>query len=249
LAAEQAKQAAEQAMKNLRSGQVFKDCPDCPELVVVTAGTFNMGGDYSNNSPVHRVAVQTFSIGRTEVTQGQWRSLMGSNPSHFKDCGESCPVEKINVQEAKEFLKRLSLKTKKRYRLPTEAEWEFACLAQGKHDKYCGIGDLNAIAWWAFNYGNSGKVTHPVAQLEPNAIGIFDMTGNVAEWVEDCDNSNYRGAPVDGTAWTTGNCGSRVVRGGGAYWVDIGLEGKYRHSTFSGTRDGFIGFRAVREIP
>lgn len=199
--------------QEMRPGKVFKDCADCPEMVILSAGSFDMGsnnGD-SDEKPVHTVRIgNPFAMGKTEVTQGQWRSIMGSNPSLFSSCGDDCPVEGVSWDDAKIFIQRLSVKTGKAYRLPSEAEWEYACRAGGTHT-YCGGEDIDSVAWYKSNSGNN---THSVATKQANAWGLHDMSGNVWEWVEDCWTKNYNGAPTDGNAWTSGGCDRRVLRGG-----------------------------------
>jgi formylglycine-generating enzyme required for sulfatase activity len=209
---------AERAAQEMRPGKVFKDCADCPELVVLPAGSFEMGSSDGNadEKPVHSVQIKSFSMGTTEVTQAQWQTVMGSNPSDFKNCGVDCPVENVSWDDAQEFIKRLNAKTSKTYRLPSEAEWEFACRAGGRHE-YCGSDDINSVAWYgayANPVGNSQKSTNPVKRKQANAFGLYDMSGNVWEWVQDCWNNNYNRAPSDGSAWQSGNCSVRVLRGG-----------------------------------
>ena len=196
-------------------GTTIKDCADCPEMVVIPAGSFEMGSYDDASRPVHRVNIAGFLMGKTEITQGQWKAVMGSNPSSFGSCGDDCPVESVSWNDAQEFVQRLSQKTGKQYRLPSEAEWEYAARA-GSTTKYS-FGDADAqlteYAWYGTNK------TQRVAQKRPNAFGLFDMHGNVWEWTQDCWNANYSGAPTDGSAWTTGCSGSRVLRGGS--WIDI----------------------------
>ena len=192
-----------------QAGAVFKDCDECPEMVVIPGGSFEMDGIGSDRSLIHLVTLDSFSLGRTEVTRGQWRAIMGDSPSKSPACGDTCPVEFVSLEEVKQFISRLNAKTGKSYRLPSEAEWEYACRA-GRRDAYCGSGRADDVAW---HYGNSGRSSHPVAGKKANAWGLYDMSGNVWEWTEDCWNGNYIGAPTDGTPWTTGDCSSRVVRG------------------------------------
>ena len=207
-----------------RAGQTTKDCSDCPEMVVIPAGSFEMGSNESaDEQPVHRVYVPSFLIGKTEVTQGQWKAVMGSNPSYFGSCGDDCPVERVTWNEAQVFAQRLSQKTGKQYRLPSEAEWEYAARA-GSNTKWS-FGDnesqLGDYAWFS---ANSQNKTQRVAQKKPNAFGLFDMHGNVREWTQDCWHDNYAGAPTDGSAWTTScNNNRRVLRGGfwGLYPADL----------------------------
>ena len=202
-----------------RAGQTIKDCADCPEMVVIPAGSFEMGSNESTDErPVHRVYVPSFLIGKTEVTQGQWRAVMGSNPSSFGNCGDDCPVERVSWNDAQDFVQRLSQKTGKQYRLPSEAEWEYAARA-GSSSKWS-FGDVQyQLGDYAWHGGNSQGKTQRVAQKRPNAFGVYDMHGNVWEWVQDCWHSSYSGAPTDGSAWTTGCSSSgRVLRGGS--WVN-----------------------------
>ncbi|MCC6539966.1 MAG: formylglycine-generating enzyme family protein, partial [Bryobacterales bacterium] len=212
--AEAAKKAEEAKLAARRPGRVFQDCPDCPRMVVVPAGEFLMGspdseaGRFESEGPQRTVRIRrAFALGRSEVTQGEWRAVMGSNPSSFSGCGDDCPVERVSWNDAREFARRLSEKTGKRYRLPTEAEWEYACRAGGS-DLYCGGGGVDALAWYG---SNSSARTQRVAQKRPNAFGLYDMSGNVWEWTEDCWNANYNGAPIDGSAWLTGDCSNRVI--------------------------------------
>jgi formylglycine-generating enzyme required for sulfatase activity len=223
-------------------GTVFKDCDDCPEMVVIPAGSFEMGGTLPIETPRHRVTLRAFSMGRTEVTQGQWRSIMGTSPSKFSACGDTCPVETVSWADAQAFVKKLSAKTGKQYRLSSEAEWEYACRAGGQ-DKYCGSGRVNDVGWYD---ANSGGSTRPVGGKQANAWGLHDMSGNVWEWTEDCWKENYNGAPTDGSAWTTGNCSQRVLRGGswGNDPQDLRAADRGRDST--AIRNDYLGFRVAR---
>ena len=207
-------QAVSQTPRVQSTVAAIKDCADCPEMIAIPAGSFDMGSnDDVDSLPVHRVNVRGFLLGKTEVTQGQWTAVMGNNPSKFSQCGENCPVEKVSWFEAQEFSKRLSQKTGKQYRLPTEAEWEYAARS-GSRTRW-GFGDdeniLGEFAWYS---DNSNNKTHPVAEKRPNAFGLYDMHGNVWEWTQDCWNANYSGAPIDGNAPTFGICSRRVARGG-----------------------------------
>lgn len=224
----------------------FRDCADCPEMFVLPGGSFEMGsldGD-SDEKPVHRVTVASFAIGRTEVTQAQWRAVMESNPSHFDDC-ESCPVETVSWDDVQEFLHRLNAKTDQQYRLPTNAEWEYAGRAGAPYE-YCGGDDAAPVAWYS---RNSQDRTHPVGGLQPNAFGLVDMSGNVLEWVEDCWNDDYLGAPTDGTAWLSGDCRRRVVRGGS--WTDRAKHIRaFSRFWYAGNLAfSYAGFRVAKSEP
>jgi len=159
-------------------------------MVTVEGGTFMMGCTKEQESdcfklerPAHKVYVSTFQIAKYEVTQAQWEAIIGSNPSHFSNCGE-CPVESINWINAQAFIERLNKLTGMKFRLPTEAEWEYA--ARGgrisKGFKYAGSNNPDLVAWHS---GNSNERTHPVGQKNPNELGLYDMSGNVFEWCQD----------------------------------------------------------------
>jgi formylglycine-generating enzyme required for sulfatase activity len=316
----------------IKPGEVFRDCAECPEMVILPAGEFNMGSNNGDKDeqPAHRVTIaKMFAIGKTEVTQGQWRALMrttkaqggsesslgelvgklkhilpqhkkdvtedhfsaimesspesykncgddctaeqrrarresaergtaestgnqvfvDNNPSYFKNCGDECPVEQVSWTEAQNYIQKLNSKTGKQYRLPSEAEWEYACRG-GAKTEYCGSDNVESVAWFgAYSNpsGNSGKNTHAVATLSANGFGLFDMSGNVWEWVDDNYHSNYYGAPNDGSSWS-GNTSRHTLRGGS--WsskpqeVRAAVRGKGEPSN-----RGSVGFRVVRVLP
>ncbi|RPJ84263.1 MAG: formylglycine-generating enzyme family protein [Acidobacteria bacterium] len=180
-------------------------------FVEVPAGSFDMGSDVrAPEQPVHRVSVAGFWMGVTEVTQAQWQAVMGSNPSHFKQAGPDAPVEMVTWEDAQAFIRKLNaLEPDRRYRLPSEAEWEYACRAGMREDPY---GPVEAIAWVA---ENSGGTTHPVGLKQPNAFGLHDMFGNVPEWVQDTWHPDYKGAPTDGSASEGTDSPYHPLRGGG----------------------------------
>jgi formylglycine-generating enzyme required for sulfatase activity len=214
------------------------------EFILISAGSFMMGstngGD--NEKPVHQVTIsQAFYMGKYEVTQGQWQSVMGSNPSNFKDCGGNCPVEKVSWDDAQNFVNKLNESNDGfRYRLPTEAEWEYACRA-GTTGDYAG--NLSEMAWYS---ENSGSKTHAVGGKQPNAWGLADMHGNVWEWCQDWYHETYYGAPTDGSAWLSGGEQKyRVLRGGSSYNNASVLRSAYRSYYTPDFRDSFSGFRVV----
>ena len=235
------------------------------EMVTLPGGTFQMGCgpkdgecvDYENEKPRHHVTVPAFAMAKTEITQGQWQAVMGSAPPelHFKDCGKDCPVEHVSWDEVQEFIKTLNQKTGGHYRLPSEAEWEYACRA-GQDTLYCGGNDPDEVAWYGgmdlleeVEYGNSGDKPHPVHGKQANAFDLYDMSGNVWEWVQDCYHDSYQGAPVDGSAWSGGaECAFnfRVDRGGS--WDDNPLLLRSGNRVSDNLAFGNIGFRLARDF-
>ncbi|TNE58364.1 MAG: hypothetical protein EP344_10145 [Bacteroidetes bacterium] len=199
----------------------LEPCSGCPEMILVQGGRFAMGCDDKQGEackaatqPAHLVSVRNFYIGKTEVTQAQWQAIMGANPSRFSNCSR-CPVESVTYEEVQAFIQRLNAQTGNRYRLPTEAEWEFAARGGNSTGRnlYAGHSKvLGQVAWYA---GNSGRKTHPVKDRRSNELGIYDMSGNVQEWCADLWHDNYEGAPDNGNTWKTGGAsGFGVVRGG-----------------------------------
>lgn len=184
------------------------------EMVVIPPGQFMMGSadgqGESDEHPQHQVQINyRFHMGKFEVTQAQWRAIMETKPSNFRDC-DQCPVV-ASWNDAKEFCSRLTralfIWTGLVYRLPSEAEWEYACRA-GTTGDYAG--DLGSLAWW----GPLEGLPHAVGTKQPNGFGLYDMHGNVWEWCEDWYHPDYDGAPADGSAWLTGGEKGRVFRGG-----------------------------------
>ncbi|RLD58109.1 MAG: sulfatase-modifying factor protein, partial [Bacteroidetes bacterium] len=160
-------------------------------MVFVKGGTFQMGSNNggTDEKPVHRVSLDDFYIGKYEVTQKQWRKIMGNNPSHFFGC-DNCPVETVSWNDVQKFITKLNQKTGQHYRLPTEAEWEYAARGGSFESptKYAGNNYVDKVAWY---YNNSNEKTHPVGEKKPNKIGIYDISGNVWEWCSDWYSNNY----------------------------------------------------------
>jgi formylglycine-generating enzyme required for sulfatase activity len=230
-----------------QAGEVFKDCAECPEMVVIPAGRFLMGsppseaGRSADEGPQRWVDVARFAMGKFEVTQRQWEAVMGSNPSHFRACGPDCPVENVSWNDAQEFVRRLSQRTGQNYRLPSEAEWEYAARA----------GTTTAYFWGdAFDAGranNNSSRTVPVGRYGVNAFGLHDIYGNVWEWVQDVWRNSYVGAPSDGSAWVTGGDQSwRVLRGGSWGNSPLSLRSAFRVRSWPVSRDYVSGFRIAR---
>ena len=205
-----------------KAGNILRDHSLTPEMVVIPAGEFIMGGNgFDREQPIHRVKIPQFAIGKAPVTQAQWKALMGNNPSHFQgDGNDNCPVEQVSWDDTQQYIAKLNALTGQKYRLPSEAEWEYACRA-GSTGEWCFGDDESQLTHYAWYQDNSDGKTHPVGQKRPNAFGLYDVHGNVWEWVQDCWNENYHGAPTDGSAWLTGDCRQRVVRGG-SWFNDVG---------------------------
>ena len=218
------------------------------ELVLIPAGEFRMGAEngHDNEKPVHLVRLShPFYMGKYPVTQGQWEAVMGTNPSHFTD-DPSLPVESVSWHDVQEFLRRLSEKEGgKPYRLPTEAEWEYAARA-GTATAYCfgdNSGQLQEYAWYGENSGNR---THPVGQLKPNAWGLYDVHGNVWEWIQDWyDATYYQRSPAEDPGGSEGGQ-YRVVRGGSWRPGPRDVRVSNRGGNVPGFRGANFGFRCAQ---
>lgn len=220
------------------------------EFVWLPAGCFNMGcGAWTaecddDEMPIHKVCVDGFWMGRTEVTQGQWKIIMGSPPPAF--LGNQYPVEWVSWYQTQEFFRRLKEYTKWKFelRLPTEAEWEYACRSGGQSEKYAGSSNVAQVAWYR---SNSGNALHPVSSKIPNGVGLYDMSGNVAEWCEDTYNRDaFRKHQRDNPVQSVG--AYRMVRGGGFGFSARGVRCGNRYNNFDpGTGYGSVGFRIVRK--
>ena len=233
-----------------KPGDTFKDCADCPEMVVIPGGSFRMGdlsgGGDSDETPVHNVTIpRPFAVGKYEVTQAEWQAMMGSDPSSEK--GSRNPVEMVSWNDAKRFVRKLSARTGKTYRLLSEAEWEYVARAGTSTKWSCGNdeGCLDRVAW--YGYEKSGQKPHPVGSKSPNGFGVHDTHGNVLEWVEDCSRGTYNGAPADGSAWTAdGECGLRILRGGSWFNEPRYVRSADRIGIYSTLRANISGFRVAR---
>ena len=225
------------------------------QMVRVEGGTFTMGcteEDFKKNNCdddealAHRVEVGSFAISKYEVTQELWHAVMGKNPSKLQGCAQ-CPVESVSWDDVQTFLTELNLLTGEQYRLPTEAEWEYAARG-GLHSlgyRYAGSNEVESVGWYA---GNSKSRMHPVGQKEPNELGLYDMSGNVWEWVQDCWNSGSEGEPGAGKALERGDCRLRVLRGGSWYNFPVYLRSAVRLRYVAGDRNYDLGFRVARTL-
>ncbi|MDR1342718.1 MAG: formylglycine-generating enzyme family protein [Prevotellaceae bacterium] len=221
--------------------------PAEPEMVAVQGGTFWMGCSQeqqgscdADESPLHSVTVGSFHIGKYEVTQAQWKTIMGSNPSGFQ--GDNLPVENVSWSEAQEFISRLNAATGKSYRLPTEAEWEFAARggSMSRGYKYSGSHNLYDVAWFE---DNSGGQTHPVGSKKANELGIHDMSGNVYDWCLDWYGTYSASSQQDPMGASSGSY--RVLRGGSWNYAAGYCRVASRNSCSPSNRGNFWGFRVV----
>ena len=224
------------------------------EFVLIPAGTFQMGSEHGNDDekPVHTVHLsRPFYLGIYPVTQRQWEAVMGSNPSRFQ--GPEHPVEQVSWDKVQEFIRSLNThEGRALYRLPTEAEWEYAARA-GATGAYCFGDDVTQLAQYAWYEDNARGTTHPVGQLQPNAWGLYDMHGNVWEWVQDWyDNQEYARRAATGTAVVDPAgpaAGShRVFRGGSWGNTTRNCRSADRGGYAPGVRGGTLGFRLLREV-
>ena len=219
---------------------------DADQFELIPAGTFQMGsnGGGYDERPVHAVNItQPFYLQKTEVTQSQWRAVMGTNPSYYSSCGETCPVEMVSWNHTQAFLNALNAaEPGMNYRLPTEAEWEYAARA-GTTGDYGGTGNLDEMGWYS---GNSGGRTHPVGRKQANAWDLYDMHGNVDEWVNDWYSSAYYSlSPTDDpTGPASGSY--RVTRGGTWWWSEWSARSFDRSRGWPHSPSSSRGFRLVR---
>ncbi len=236
----------------------FKDCDTCPPLAIIPPGTYIMGANsrYPSEGPAHRVTfAKPFAIGIYEVTFDEWKACFEA-----KACGKTMPddhkwgrgnrpVINITWNDMQRYVRWLSGKTGKIYRLPSEAQWEYAARA-GTTGTY----------WWGDTVGRGrancrdcgakiSRKSEPVDSFKPNPWGLYNVSGNVWEWVEDCWNPTHLGAPGDGSARTGGDCRQRVMRGGSWYYFSKDLRSAWRFKNDARVKSYGIGFRVLRELP
>ncbi|MFZ4535243.1 formylglycine-generating enzyme family protein [Propionivibrio sp.] len=206
----------------------------------------------TSETPQHRVSIRAFQMGKTEVTLGQFKrfikatgntQLVDDDFIKYNAYGEGAPVVQVSWNDAQAFITWLNQTDGGGFRLPSEAEWEYACRAGGYH-KYCGSNNVGAVAWYD---GNSGGHQRPVGGKQANAFGLHDMSGNAFEWVQDCWHDSYRGAPGDGSAWASGcSADGRGLRGGSWYIIAGSARAADRSLSSPGGRYGSFGFRLAR---
>ena len=249
-----------------KPGSVFKDCATCPEMVVVPAGIYIMGlgAKRHRDGPPHRVNIlSSFAAGRYEITFREWLTCVADggckHRPHDHNWGKKKrPVINVTLQQVHNYIKWLNRKTGLRYRLPSEAEWE-----------YLHRGGTTTTFWWGNNISTNmancrncksreccsakdhsccSHGPQPVGSFPPNPFGLFDTAGNVFEWTEDCWNPDHNGAPMNGEVRTTGNCKSRVIRGGSFYYFARVARSFYRAKNPSNVKSYWLGFRVVRNL-
>jgi len=229
------------------------------DMVAIPGGTFLMGspnseaGRRDSESPQHSVTIAPFHIGKFAVTQAQYQAIVGKNPSGFK--GEKRPVEQVSWHDAIAFCQKLSKKTGNLYRLPSEAEWEYACRAGTTTPFYFGETIIPDLVNFDGNstYGSAPKgiyreQTIDVGSFPPNGFGLYDMHGNVWEWCEDYWHSNYNGAPIDGRVWVDPDASEnayRLLRGGSWGSYPLNCRSAVRSYVTPVNRYDIIGFRVV----
>ena len=247
-------------------GQRFQDCLKCPVMVVLPAGSFLMGSPesseeaYSAERPQHRVTIESpFAVGVYEVTFAEWDACVdaggcgGYSPPDYVREGDRYPVRGVNWDDAWAYTSWLSHETGETYRLLSEAEWEYMARAGTQTERYWGDeasdqcshanGDADDV-----ECSDRYEQEAPVGSFQANAWGLYDVLGNVWEWTEDCWNGNYSGAPADGSAWRTGDCSQRVLRGGSWDYFPRTLRSAYRSGNSAGSRISLNGFRVARTM-
>jgi formylglycine-generating enzyme required for sulfatase activity len=214
-----------------------------PEMVFVQGGSFEMGSNFGDldELPAHAVTLSDFYIGKYEVTQVQWMVLMGDNPSKFQGC-DNCPVEQVSWSDVQSFISKLNQQTGKSYRLPTEAEWEYAARGGLSSKGFIASGSdyLNDVAWYN---GNSGGTTHVVGTKQPNELGIFDMSGNVWEWCSDWYEPYKSYKQINPRTTALGE--SKVDRGGSWTSSEYFCRTTLRFKNYPDIRNFNMGFRLI----
>lgn len=260
------------AQEERQPGEVFRDCPVCPEMVVVPAGSFRMGsfasegGTWEDEHPAHRVTIGSpFAAGMHEVTFAEWDACVrsggcgGYQPDDEGWGRGRLPVIHVSWEDAQAYVRWLSGRTGEQYRLLNEAEWEYVARAGAWKNRHYWQGydaqraqdcspRMNNGAASGSACADSFDVAAPVGSFEPNPFGLHDMLGNVWEWTEDCWHDNYTGAPDDGSAWRSGDCAYRVLRGGSWHRWGPGPRPALRGWSLLNSRAKNVGFRVARAL-
>lgn len=231
------------------AGDIWTEPNTGIKFVYVPGGCYQMGcGSWTynckeNEKPVHEVCVDGFWIGKYEVTQGQWKKIMGNNPSSF-DKGDDYPVENISWNDSQNFINKLN-SNNSTFRLPTEAEWEYAARSGGKKQKYAGADDVDSVAWYGEDW-NRGH--HEVGAKAPNDLGIYDMSGNVLEWCFDWYSDDYYSNSRKNNPQGPSSGSFRVTRGGG--WSNSArcVRSSDRTSCSPSSMRPYLGLRLVRTV-
>jgi formylglycine-generating enzyme required for sulfatase activity len=241
--------------------RVFRDCPDCPELVEIPSGVFERGsppsepGHHASEGPVTRVAIRrSFAMGRYPVTFGEWDQCIREGACKHKpnDRGwgrGTGPVFYVNWNDIRDYVAWLRTKTGEAYRLPSEAEWEYAARAGTRTAYPWGDAVGRKMANCKGCSEDASDRTTPVGSFPPNRFNLFDMHGNVWQWVADCWNASYASAPVDDSPWLSGECGKAVVRGGAWGLSPEDARSARREGDNKDLRSGRRGFRIARDLP
>lgn len=230
-------------------GQVMvKDHITGMEFIFVKGDCYKMGDIFGDGepdeNPVHEVCVSDFYLGKYEATQRQWEKVMNNNPSANINCGPDCPVENVSWNDINEYVKKLNIESGKRYRLPTEAEWEYAARSGGKEEKWAGNSDELKLGEFAWYNENSETVTHRVGTRKANNIGLHDMSGNVSEWCRDRYGEDYYKKSPKNNPLGPDAGDMRVLRGG-SLEDNHSLRTTKRFNDAPGVTDGGYGFRLL----
>jgi formylglycine-generating enzyme required for sulfatase activity len=253
-AAETEKQQTEQKAADVEKSTVPKTTTIEPEMVAIKGGCFMMGSnpDTAGDEKHHNVCVEDFKIGKYEVTQAQWQAVMGKNPSNFK--GDDLPVEQVSYNDVQDFINKLNAQTGQRYRLPTEAEWEFAARAKTSTPFYTGdcINTEQANYNGSYDYNDCGAKTGvykaktvAVGSYPANPWGLYDMAGNVWEWTDSVYDANYGGAELQSSSKNDAKT-RRVIRGGSWNTDPPNSRSAFRFNLTPDNRNYFLGFRLSR---
>ncbi|UFH57774.1 SUMF1/EgtB/PvdO family nonheme iron enzyme [Spirosoma sp. KNUC1025] len=216
-----------------------------PDMVTVQGGSFTMGGNENDNEkPIHTVTLSRFKLAKHETTLAQWQQVMGSNPSGRKDCND-CPVTAVGWDDVQTFIKKLNILSGQNYRLPTEAEWEYAARGgtKSKRFDYAGSNASNSVAWTS---ANSGSTPHPVGQKQANELGLYDMSGNVFEWCSDWYDETYYGNSPENDPKGPATGPYRVIRGGN--WASEPAISRVTYRIPVQVGYGAIGFRLASSL-